>query len=74
MATGNASDTKVYQKSFQLAMEIIELSKSFPSEEKNSLTDQIRRSTGSVSICLLEAYRKKIYSAHFLLRKLQTVI
>ena len=65
MALGNVKDTKVYQKSFQLAMEIFEVSKSFPPEEKYSLTDQIRRSSRSVSICLLEAYRKKIYPAHF---------
>jgi four helix bundle protein len=65
MGVRNVKDTKVYQKSFQLAMEIFEISKSFPSEEKYSLTDQIRRSSRSASICLLEAYRKKIYPAHF---------
>jgi four helix bundle protein len=46
-------------------MEIFEISKSFPIEERYSLTDQIRRSSRSVSICLLEAYRKKLYPAHF---------
>ncbi len=55
----------MYQKSFQLAMEIFEVSKSFPKEEKYSLTDQVRRSSRSVTICLLEAFRKKIYPAHF---------
>lgn len=34
----------VYQKAYQLAMEIFKISKSFPKEEKYSLTDQIRRS------------------------------
>lgn len=47
-------------------MQIFEISKRFPSEEKYSLTDQIRRSARSVSICLLEAYRKKRYVAHFI--------
>ncbi|MBL0147028.1 MAG: four helix bundle protein [Chitinophagaceae bacterium] len=47
-------------------MEIFEISKIFPSEEKYSLTDQIRRSSRSVCICLLEAYQKKIYPAHFI--------
>jgi four helix bundle protein len=37
-----------YKKAFDLAMEIYELSKSFPLEEKYSLTDQIRRSSRSV--------------------------
>ncbi len=46
-------------------MQIFELSKKIPPEEKFSLTDQIRRSSRSVCICLLEAYRKKIYPAHF---------
>lgn len=31
-----------YKKSFEIAMEIFELSKAFPNEEKYSLTDQIR--------------------------------
>jgi four helix bundle protein len=46
-------------------MEIFEVSKTFPIEEKYALTDQIRRSSRSVCICLLEAYRKKLYPAHF---------
>jgi four helix bundle protein len=37
-----------YKRAFDLAMEIYELSKSFPLEEKYSLTDQIRRSSRSV--------------------------
>jgi four helix bundle protein len=65
MASKSVKDTTVYKKAFELAMEIFEISKLFPSEEKYSLTDQIRRSSRSVCICLLEAYRKKIYPAHF---------
>lgn len=38
----------VYQKTYKLAMEIFELTNSFPKEEKYSLTDQIRRSSRSV--------------------------
>ncbi len=38
-----------YQKAFDLAMQIFELSKSFPKEEIYSLTDQIRRSSRSVN-------------------------
>ena len=55
-----------YQKSFQLPMEIFELSKSFSSEEKYSLTDQIRRSSRSVSANISESYRKRRYVNHFI--------
>ena len=48
----------VYKKAFALAMQVYEVSKSFPKEEKYSLTDQIRRSSRSVCANLAEAYRK----------------
>ncbi len=59
-------DLLVYQKSVELAMEIFEISKSFPVEEKYSLIDQIRRSSRSVSSNVAEAYRKRQYPAHFI--------
>lgn len=55
-----------YQKGFDLAMEIFFLSKTFPKEEKYSLTDQIRRSSRSVCACIGESYRKRHYPAHFI--------
>lgn len=58
-------DLTVYKKAFELAMEIFEISKTFPKEETYSLTDQIRRSSRSVCTCILEAYRKRIYEAYF---------
>lgn len=58
-------DLKAYQKGFDLAMEIFEITKSFPKEEKYSLTDQIRRSSRSVCSNLGEGYRKRLYPAHF---------
>lgn len=54
-----------YKKSFALAMKIFELSKSFPKEEKYSLTDQIRRSSRSVSANISESYRKRRYPKSF---------
>jgi four helix bundle protein len=42
-------DLIVYQKAYKLAMEIYEISKDFPKEEKYSLTDQMRRSSRSVT-------------------------
>ena len=63
-----AKETRVYKLAFELAMEIFLISKTFPKDETYSLTDQIRRSSRSVSICLLEAFRKKRYPAHFVLK------
>ena len=54
-------DLIVYQKAHKLAMEIFELSKKFPKEEKYSLTDQIRRSSRSVSSCIAESWAKRLY-------------
>jgi len=57
---------EVYKLTFNMAMEIFELSKSFPNIERYALTDQIRRSSRSVCACLAEAYRKRRYEAHFI--------
>jgi four helix bundle protein len=62
----SAKDLKVYKKAYALAMEIYQLSKSWPPEEKYSLTDQIRRSSRSVCANLREAWAKRRYEAHFI--------
>ena len=54
-----------YQKGFNLAMTIFNLSKDFPKEEKYALTDQVRRSSRSVCANIAEAYRKRRYPRHF---------
>jgi four helix bundle protein len=59
-------DLLAYKKSFELSMAIFELSKKFPVEEKYSLTDQIRRSSRSVSANIAEASRKIRYEKHFI--------
>ena len=59
-------DLIVYTKAFDAAMEIFELSKSFPKEELYSLTDQIRRSSRSVCANVSEAWRKRRYKAVFI--------
>lgn len=46
-------------------MKIFEISKSFPPEEKYSLTDQIRRASRSVCANIAEAYRKRVFPKHF---------
>lgn len=54
-----------YKKSYELAMAIFDVTKSFPKEERYSLTDQIRRSSRSVCANLAEAYQRRSYPAHF---------
>ncbi len=58
-------DLIVYQKAYKLAMEIFELSKGFPKEEKYALTDQIRRSSRSVTSCIAESWAKRRYEKSF---------
>jgi four helix bundle protein len=52
-------DLEVYNLAFETAMEIFEITKSFPREEKYSLIDQIRRSSRSVCANLAEGWRKR---------------
>jgi four helix bundle protein len=59
-------DLKVYQLAYKLAMEIFELSKSFPKEEKYSLTDQIVRSSRSVPANIVEGWMKRLYVKMFI--------
>ncbi|PKP09567.1 MAG: diversity-generating retroelement protein bAvd family protein [Bacteroidetes bacterium HGW-Bacteroidetes-4] len=56
---------QAYQKAFNLALKIFEISRTFPPEEKYSLIDQIRRSSRSVCTNMGEAYRKRKYEKHF---------
>ena len=58
-------DLIVYQKAYLLAMQIFDLSKSYPKEERYSLTDQIRRSSRSVTSNIAEAWAKRIYTKFF---------
>lgn len=58
-------DLLAYKKGFEVAMEVFEISKTFPKEVTYSLTDQIRRSSRSVCANIAEAYRKREYPKHF---------
>ncbi len=62
---GSFRDLTVYKKAFALAMEIFEISKIFPPEEKYELTGQVRRSSRSVCRAIGEGYRKRQYPKHF---------
>lgn len=58
-------DLKVFQTAYQLSLEIFELTKNFPKEEKYSLVDQIRRSSRSVCANIAEAWYKRRYPKLF---------
>lgn len=60
------TDLNVYKASFEMEMEVFHITKSFPKEEIYSLTDQIRRSSRSVSGNLAEAWRKRRYEKAFI--------
>jgi four helix bundle protein len=64
MAQGH-KDLKVFQLTYKLAMQIFHESKSFPAEERYSLTDQIRRASRSVTSNIAEGYRKRQYRNAF---------
>jgi four helix bundle protein len=58
-------ELRVYQLAFQSAVQIHEAAKSFPAEERYSLTDQVRRSSRSVCANIAEAWRKRRYPKSF---------
>ena len=59
-------DLKVYQMAYQIALDIHQVTKTFPKEEKYSLTGQIRRSSRSVPANLAEAWKKRRYEKAFI--------
>ncbi len=60
------NELKVYALSFEASMQVFNATKSFPKEEMFSLTDQIRRSSRSVSGNIAEAFRKRRYPKSFI--------
>jgi four helix bundle protein len=66
-------ELRVYQSAMDAAMEIFDLTKSFPPEEKYSMVDQMRRATRSVCSNLGEAWRKRRYKAAFIAKLSETM-
>ncbi|MEB2783907.1 four helix bundle protein [Algoriphagus persicinus] len=56
----------VYKMSRQLAKDEYLISKSFPQEERYSLTDQIRRSSRSIGAQIAKSWAKRRYINHFI--------
>jgi four helix bundle protein len=61
-------DLLAYQKAYQQACNIFDITLRFPKEERYSLIDQIRRSSRSVCANLAEAFRKRNYPKHYFLK------
>lgn len=62
----NYKELLAFKKAYELAMLIFRISKTFPPEEKFSLTDQIRRSSRSVCANIAEAFRRRRYKNYFI--------
>ncbi|MGQ0762381.1 MAG: four helix bundle protein [Acidobacteriota bacterium] len=58
-------ELRVYQTAIDGAMRVFEITKRFPSEERFSMVDQMRRASRSVCSNIGEAWRKRRYPAHF---------
>ena len=58
-------DLEVFKLSYQLAMEIFNVSRNFPNEERYSLTDQVVRSSRSIPANIAEGWGKRIYENEF---------
>lgn len=58
-------DLKVFQLSYEAALEVFEATKTFPREERYSLVDQMRRSSRSVPANIAEAWYKRKYPKSF---------
>lgn len=60
------NELRVYQNAMEGAMEIFRITKEFPTEERYSMVDQMRRSSRSVCANIAEAWRKRRYKAAFI--------
>jgi len=65
MSIKSHSELQVYQKAFQIALDVFEVSRRFPKAEQYALTDQVRRSSRSVCANTAESWRKRRYPAAF---------
>ena len=65
---GDYKTLLAYQKAFALSMRIYHRSKSFPAEEKFGLISQIRNSSRSVCVNIVEAYKRRRYKDYYTLK------
>lgn len=55
----NFKELKVWQKSYQLCLDLYKITKDFPNEEKYGLTSQMRRAAISIPANIAEGYGRK---------------
>ena len=58
-------ELRVYQRTRELQGQVFKMSKTFPTDEKFSLTDQMRRAARSIGAQIAEAWGKREYIKHF---------
>ena len=63
----NFRDLKVWQKGHNLVLDVYKITRSFPSEEKFGLSDQMRRAAVSITSNIAEGFGRESLSdkAHF---------
>jgi len=62
---GSFRELRTYQKAREGAKSVYQLTKTFPKEERYSMTDQIRRSSRAVKALLAEAWARRRYKGSF---------
>ncbi len=58
-------DLEIFNLSYSFAMDIFNITRNFPKEERYSLTDQIIRSSRSIAANIAEGWGKRIYENEF---------
>lgn len=58
-------DLEVFNLAYSLAIDIFQVSRNFPKEERYSLTDQIVRASRSIAANIAEGWGKRIYENEF---------
>ena len=59
MAIYGYQDLEVYREAFELALEVHEVTRGFPREERYALVDQVRRSSKSICALIAEGFSRK---------------
>lgn len=65
MAIQSYEDLRVFKSAYNIAMEVFWITKEFPKEELFSLTDQLRRSSRSITANIVEGWAKRKYENIF---------
>ena len=65
MTAKDFRELRVYQLAFETAFQVYQVTKTFPADERYSMTDQVRRSSRSVCTNIAEAWRKRRYPNNF---------